>query len=496
MSVAKLEAGSASELAVPESDKRHPDSLGDGNKMNDSAVPAETTPVAFRTRVLKASGWTLFGHAGTQVLRFVSNLIMTRLLLPQMFGIMALANVLLTALSLISDIGLSQGVIQSKRGANTAYLNTAWTAQIMRGVLIWGAALLIAAALKVGDVFHLLAAGTAYAEPQLPALVAGISFNGLLGGLVSTRVASANRNLALGRISLIDVYCQFIAIAVMVPWALLSPSAWALVGGSIVSSVARVALSHTFVPGESNRLHWDWDAFREIFSFGKWIFVTSALGFLASNGDRLVLGGLVDAKTLGIYVIAAFMVTAIGQIFYRITSSVAFPAFSEIVRQDPQDLRRRYYQFRVPLDISSLFLTGLLYSAGHLIVHVLYNHRYDEAGYMLQILSISLFEIRFELVNSCMLALGKPRLLGPVISIQAAVIFILLPPVYRAYGIHAALWVITAAALCRMLATFVIKLSHGLFDLRRELLFLPLLPLGYFSGVALDALAHVAGFLR
>lgn len=464
--------------------------------MNDSAASSGGTAVSFRSRILKASGWTLFGHAGTQFLRLVSNLIMTRLLLPQMFGVMALANVLLTALQLISDIGLSQGVIQSRRGASPAYLNTAWTAQILRGVLIWVAALLIAAGLKLADVWHLLAAGTTYAEPQLPALIAGISFNGLMAGWVSTRVASANRNLALGRVSLIDLYCQLIAIAVMVPWALLSPTAWALVGGSIVSTIARVVLSHTYVPGESNRLHWDWDAFHEIFGFGKWIFVTSILGFLASNGDRLLLGGLVDARTLGVYVIAAFMVTAVVQIFYRITSNVAFPAFSEVVRQNPHELRRRYYQFRMPMDISSLFLTGFLYSAGHLLVHVLYNHRYDQAGYMLQILSISLFEVRFELVNSCMLALGKPRLLGPVIGIQAAVMFIFLPPVYHAFGIRAALWVIAAAALCRMLATVSIKISHGLFDLRRELLFLPALPVGYFAGTALDALGRAAGLLR
>ena len=464
--------------------------------MNDSAVSTDTTPASFRTRILKASSWTLFGHAGTQFLRLLSNLIMTRLLLPQMFGIMALANVLLTALQLISDIGLSQGVIQSRRGAHPSYLNTAWTAQILRGVLIWGAALLIAGGLKVADILQLFPAGTAYAEPQLPALVAGLSFNGLLSGLVSTRVASANRNLALGRVTLIDIYCQLTAIAVMVPWALVSPTAWALVGGSLVSYLARIVLSHTYLPGERNRLHWDWDSFREIFTFGKWIFVTSILGFLASNGDRLVLGALVDAKTLGVYVIAAFMVAAIVQLFYRITSNVAFPAFSEVVRKNPSELRRRYYQFRAPLDVISLFLTGLLYSAGALLVHVLYNHRYDQAGYMLQILSVSLFEVRFELVNSCMLALGKPRLLGPVIGIQAVVMFIFLPPVYRAFGIHAALWVITGAALCRMLATFYIKVSHGLFNIRRELLFLPVLPAGYVAGLAMNALAQAAGLLR
>lgn len=458
--------------------------------MNDSALLGGRTTSTFRHRVLRASLWTFGGHVATQLLRLISNLIMTRLLLPHVFGVMSIVNVLLTGLNLVSDLGLGQGVIQNRRGADAAYLNTAWTVQILRGALIWVGALLIAAALALLDHYSLLPPSTAYSDPRLPALVAGISINGLLGGLISTKVASANRNLALGRLVQIDIYSQSVAIVVMVIWAHFNATAWALVAGAIISSITRLGLSHAILPGESNRLHWDRAAFREIFGFGKWIFLTSILGFLAANGDRVILGGLIDASSLGVYVIAAFMITATLQIFSKITNNVAFPALSEVARERPDKLCQTYYKFRVPLDVSSLFATGFLFSAGAAVVRVLYNSRYQQAGHMLEILSISLFEVRYSLVGTCMMALGKPRLLGPVLAVQL-IALLAIPAAFHAYGLDAALWVISGSYICTIPVTFYMKVTHGLMNLRRELVFLPCVPAGYAIGLGFDKLTHL-----
>ena len=471
------------------------ENVSDPNRMSDPVASAGAAPGTFRVRILRAGGWTVVGHVGTQFLRLVSNLIMTRLLLPQMFGVMAVANVVLTGLNLVSDLGVSQNIVQHRRGADAAYLNTAWTTQILRGGVIWVGCLLFAAGLKLVDVFHLIGAGTTYAQPGLPALIAGVSFYGLVGGFNSTKIATANRSLALSRLVQIDIYSQLSALCVMVVWALLSPTAWALVGGGIVSSLTRLALSHFFLPGERNRLHWDREAFHDIFSFGKWIFVTSILGFLAANGDRIILGGLVDANTLGVYVIAAFMISAINQIFQRLTNNVAFPALAEVARDRPADLRRTYYKFRAPLDVSSLLATGLLFSAGDLLVRILYNHRYQAAGHMMEILSVGIFEVRYGLVAACMMALGKPRLLAPVIFVQLLVL-LLVPPAYHRFGMDGALWVIAASYLCTMPVTFYMKITHGLLDLRKELIVLPCVPIGYFAGIALNKLAELLWLAR
>src|SRR2546421_10693711 len=69
-----------------------------------------------RARVLRAGGWTVAGFALSQAGRFAANLVMTRLLVPQMFGVMAIAEMGMYGLGLFSDVVLRQRGGQSRRG--------------------------------------------------------------------------------------------------------------------------------------------------------------------------------------------------------------------------------------------------------------------------------------------------------------------------------------------------------------------------------------------
>ena len=102
------------------------------------------TSQSLRSRILRAGFWTFFGHISSQAVRLGSNLIMTRLLVPEMFGVMAIANLVLFGLALFSDVGIGQGIVQSRRGHDPVYLNTSWTVQIIRGIVIWLLALTLA----------------------------------------------------------------------------------------------------------------------------------------------------------------------------------------------------------------------------------------------------------------------------------------------------------------------------------------------------------------
>jgi len=57
-------------------------------------------------RALRSASWLLLGYGGSQALRLASNLILTRLLFPEAFGLMALVSVITVGLALFSDIGL------------------------------------------------------------------------------------------------------------------------------------------------------------------------------------------------------------------------------------------------------------------------------------------------------------------------------------------------------------------------------------------------------
>ena len=436
-----------------------------------------------RQRILNAGIWTIGGHTASQALRLVSNLIMTRLLLPEAFGIMVIANSFILGLTLFSDVGLGQSVVRSKRGHEDVFTNTVWTIQVLRGCLIWGISLVVALVLAVLAHWHVFSADSVYAHPQLPLVLCTLALSAIVLGLESTNLAMASRALNVRKITLIELQSQIGALAVMAVWAYLSKSIWALVVGAITSVAIRTILSHTWIPGIQNRFQWDKAAAKEIIGFGKWVFISSILGFFVSNGDKLIMGGLMSASSLGMFSIASFLINAIQQVFSKLSSTVGFPTFCEVVRNRPEDLKKTYYKLRLPIDLASLFGAGFLFSAGHVITQIMYNQRYHDVGHMFEILSLSLLEIRYGLAGDCFMAMGRPKILSVLIGVRLPIILVLLPLAYNAYGTEGAIWV----SGCNILMTIPIALYYkqklGLMDVKKELQTLPSVLVGYGVGM-------------
>src|SRR3954463_8032559 len=88
-------------------------------------------------------GWTTFGYGAVQALRLVNNVVLARLLAPQIFGLMAIVNAIRTGVELLSDVGISQNIVSNPRGAEPVFYNTAWTLQASRGLLLAALCLLL-----------------------------------------------------------------------------------------------------------------------------------------------------------------------------------------------------------------------------------------------------------------------------------------------------------------------------------------------------------------
>ncbi len=88
-------------------------------------------------RALRSIAWLAMRYGGTQGLRLASNLILTRILFPEAFGLMALVAMVTTGISLFSDIGLGPAISQNPRGDDPEFLDTAWVMQVIRGVGLW-----------------------------------------------------------------------------------------------------------------------------------------------------------------------------------------------------------------------------------------------------------------------------------------------------------------------------------------------------------------------
>src|SRR5947207_3873615 len=154
-------------------------------------------PVTLTQRVFRAGGWTVAGLGLSQVIRFGSSLLMTRLLAPEMFGVMAIATMVMVGLALFSDLGLGLNVVQSKRGNEAAFLNTIWVLQILRGVVTWFFALGVSLLVVFANPIGMVRGESVYSEPSLPHVIAIFSISAIIWGFASSKMYEAGRNLAL-----------------------------------------------------------------------------------------------------------------------------------------------------------------------------------------------------------------------------------------------------------------------------------------------------------
>jgi O-antigen/teichoic acid export membrane protein len=447
--------------------------------------PNSTT---LKQRVLRAGGWTVAGYGLSQVIRLGSNLLMTRLLIPEMFGIMAIATMVAVIISLLSDIGLNQNIVQSQRGDDPAFLDTAWVVSIVRGGVLWSIALLLSSALHFANLGGMFPAKSVYASSVLPLVIAVSSFAAVIYGFQSTKIATAHRRFDQKRLTQIELISQLAGLVVMIVIGVTSRSIWALVAGGLVAVLTATALSHTWMGGHPNRFRWEKNALRELISFGKWIFVSSAVYVLAVNGDRLLLGGFIEVDILGMYAIALLIVGAIEGVMNRLLATISLPALSEVARNDPSKLREVYYKLRVPGDLLLLFLTGLLFAVGQLVIDLLYDPRYSAAGGMLQVLALSLFTVRYGVAHHAYLAVGKPHYLAVINAARFVSLYALVPPLFYLAGTQAAIWGIALHSLATVPFIYGFNARLGLIDIRRELMVLVALPVGFLCGASLNLL--------
>ncbi|MEL7050783.1 MAG: oligosaccharide flippase family protein, partial [Cyanobacteria bacterium J06588_5] len=100
-------------------------------------------------------------------------------------------------------------------------------------------------------------------------------------------------------------------------------------------------ISLVLFAGAPYRLCWFKAAVKDIFGFGKWIFVATALFFLADQADRLTLAKLFSLETVGVYVIAYTLANMPRQMLNQMSSQVIFPAFTKRKSRPRKELKTK-----------------------------------------------------------------------------------------------------------------------------------------------------------
>ncbi|MFI3219232.1 MAG: oligosaccharide flippase family protein [Methylococcales bacterium] len=371
------------------------------NNNTESQDTETTTPDLknLKKTATKGAIWTIADYGLSQVLRFASNLILTHLLLPDLFGLMSLVNVVLMGLVLFSDIGLAPSIVRSQRGDDPAFLNSAWTLQVIRGFIIWSVSAAIAFPMA-----------QFYNSPDLVWLIPVVGLTAIISGFNSTGLLSSYRHLAVKRIVVMELILQVLTLTIMITWAWFYSSIWALIAGTLCPSILRMIWSHFIIPNQPpSRFRWDKTAIHELVSFGKWIFLSTAVMFLASQADRIILGKIFSLEMLGVYTIALTLSDLPRQMLAGLSRKVIFPTLARLSHLPRPQFRSQLLNNRKRIITALALGLAFMASFGDMVILLLYDHRYDQASWMFTLLAIGVWpNILSQTIDQSLLAIGKP----------------------------------------------------------------------------------------
>ena len=413
---------------------------------------------SLKSLVIKGSIWTLSGHGGVLLIRMVRSLIMTRLLFPEVYGLMTLVWAVLTGLQMFADTGIQTTIVRDPRGDDPDFLNTAFTANVFRGLLLWLASCLIAYPIAV--IYH---------QPTLARLLPITGLTALTYGFVSTSLYTRLRHMDFKRLAILELSGETVTFVVLVVWAYFFRSVWALVGGAVIGQFFLVVASHVYLPGIRNKFRWDRSALDTFVGFGKWVYLSSMVFFLSTQSDRFLLGRYLDIAHLGVYGTATVLSGAMQTVIYKINSDVLFPAYSRVVHEGAARLRHVMLRARFAMDAGVILPVAVIMVLGSRVVGLLYDPRYQDAGWMLQILSARLLVVAtISNSESCLVALGYPKYSFIQNCFRTVSMFIAIPTGWALYGVKGVICAIALSELPPLLVIWMGMLKHKVFSITAE----------------------------
>jgi O-antigen/teichoic acid export membrane protein len=410
------------------------------------------------SRAARGTGLAIVGQAASQGLRILGSLVLSHLLLPEAFGIMAIVNLVILGFEMISNVGIQPAIIRHPRGDDPAFLNTAWSLQVLRGLSLWLVCVVFA-----------LPLARFYGEAELARILPVAGLVCVLSGFFSTNLVSLGRRLAIGRVVLIDVVGQCGSLFVMVALAFAYRSVWALVAGGLVSAALRLLLGHVAVLGPRNRFCWEPDAARELISFGKWILVSTLFSFLASRLDVALLTKLLSLNALGVYSVAFALANSVRDAAAQVVQSVVMPALAESYREGSAQFASAFVRGR-----SVLLPAGVLVYAGAALLSpaffdYLIDERYRDGGWIAQLLLLGFWVAYLqETSGRALLALGDSRAWAICTAIRTFGILVGCLVGFQLAGLFGLLIGSAVGQLCGYAVLLMSLSRHGLSVLRAD----------------------------
>lgn len=416
-------------------------------------------------RTVRGGVWVFALRMVTKALEFGQWIILAWLLEVEDLGLLGVAMLCLGTLNTFSQTGFRAALIQ-KRENTQAYLNSAWTVGIIRGIVLFTAlyfAAPYATMLKVPEA----KVGTATAIIQ----VIGLSF--LLEAFVNIGTVGFHKELEFKKLFVFQISSSLSTTVLTICLALIYANIWVVVIGRLVGNLVRLVLSYMVHPYRP-KLSRDLEKAKELWGFGRWIFWSNVLAFLLTQGDDFFVWGYLGVTSLAFYQYAYRFSNIPATEITNVISSVTFPAYSKL-QDDVPRLKDAYLKVLQLTAFLSAPVAGLIFILAPDFVTLFFEDKWLPMVPAIQILTVfgllrSLGTTRGPLFR----AVGRPEITTKLHYMRLFMLVVLIYPLTRRFGISGtALAVVLVNVTCQPFGIYLsIKITQArLPEILRPILF-------------------------
>jgi lipopolysaccharide exporter len=356
-----------------------------------AALPPPSSPLSTN------AAWMVLGRFGQRALGLVNTIVLARLLVPEDFGLVALATSVAVIIEVFGQFNFDLALIRDQN-ATRAHYDTAWTLNILRGLIL--GVVLLAAAEPIAWFF---------AEPRLSPVIMCLAIRPLIEGFYNIGIVDFRKHMMMHREFWLFLVSKLASLFLVIPLAYLWRSYWALIVGIISEQLVRLLLSyllHKFRP------RFDLTKWRELFGFSKWLLGSAIVVAIGNRMDTFAVGKWGTPHEVGIYNISyeiASLPTT--ELVWPIARAV-FPAYAKIAANTSAITAAYLRSLAIILGIASPLACGIAVTSD-LLVPIIFGEKWLAAIPIIQILAVfGLARVFLSTDGPLLIAMNRPKTLA------------------------------------------------------------------------------------
>jgi len=394
-------------------------------------------------RVLRGGIWLGGASFFEQAIRFGRNMLLTRLLAPEAFGVMAIVQSATTMIQMTVDVGAREALIQNPKGGEDSHVTAAWWMTAGRASFIYALIYVLAPAIA-----------KFYGNPELIVLARVVSLSIIFDGLISPRAFIAMKEMKFWKWAAVNSGGGILGVITTIILGFFMRDVWALAIGFCSENAARCVLSYVICPYRPRLPHFE--AILDLMRFSKGLVGLVLLNMLFVRSDVFVLGKLYSAAELGLYSMAVYLIQTPSGFLINVMNQTLLPALSG-VQDDNARMNRILLQTTSATVWLGLPAAVFVIFCGRSLLTIVYGQRYSAASVALGFACCAaLLNVLNNQITQAFYAKGLPQLHRRSVASMAAVVVLLVYPLAKIFG----MWGAQLACLIAIIVGYFLQIER------------------------------------